>query len=199
MTEIVLIRHASTDHIGKILTGRQPGISINKEGTEQALTLSHRLARKKLSAIYCSPLDRAIQTAEYIAKSKGINLITSNDFNELDFGIWTGMKIDDLNNDPVFKRFNLFRSITRIPGGELILEAQYRIVNGILKVCLGYPETNIAIVSHSDMIKIAVTYFAGMHIDMMQRLEISPASVSIINLDVEYTRIILLNSPDGIL
>lgn len=193
MTRFLLIRHATTDSVGKRLSGRTPGVSLNEEGRTQAQNLADRLASLPINAVYSSPLERAVQTAEPISRAKGLETIICEDVLEMDFGQWTNCSFKELENDPVFQRFNTFRSNTRIPGGELMLEAQARIVRGLEKLGAQHPNQTVAVVSHADLIKAAVAYYAGIHLDMFQRLEISAASVSVLEIYDETARLLLIN------
>ncbi|MGV3585713.1 MAG: histidine phosphatase family protein [Adhaeribacter sp.] len=193
MTKFLLIRHATTDSVGKRLSGRMPGVSLNPEGQAQAQKLAQRLAGAPIAAIYSSPLERTLQTAQPIAQILNLQLQTDESLLEMNFGEWTNADFKELANNQQFKYFNAFRSGTRIPGGELMLEAQARIVAGLLKLAQQHPNETVAVVSHSDLIKAAIAYFAGIHLDMFQRLEISPASISIIQLYAETAQILLVN------
>ncbi|PSR56982.1 phosphoglycerate mutase [Adhaeribacter arboris] len=193
MTTILLIRHATTNAVGKHLSGRAPGVFLNEEGLNQAQKLAQRLSNLPITAIYSSSLERAIQTAEPLADLLQLTPIINEDFIELNFGEWTNAAFSELQQQKQFQLFNSFRSVARIPGGELMLEAQARVINGLQKLCWQHPQQTIAVVSHSDLIKAAVAYYAGIHLDMFQRLEISPASVSIIQIFEETARILLLN------
>jgi probable phosphomutase (TIGR03848 family) len=193
MTKFLLIRHALTDSVGKRLSGRTPGVPLNAEGQAQAQQLAARLADVRLDAIYSSPLERAVQTAAPLAAQHNLETILNNDFLELDFGDWTNCTFQELQDQPQFQRFNSFRSNTRIPGGELMLEAQARAVAGLGKLCAQHPDQTVAVVSHADLLKAAVAYYAGIHLDMFQRLEISPASVSVLEIFEETARILSLN------
>jgi probable phosphomutase (TIGR03848 family) len=193
MTKFLLIRHALTDSVGKRLSGRTPGVPLNAEGQAQAQQLAIRLADMPIAAIYSSPLAHAVQTAAPIAAQHDLETSISEDFLELDFGNWTNCTFQELHDQPQFQRFNSFRSSTRIPGGELMLEAQARAVAGLGKLCAQHPGQTVAIVSHADILKAAVAYYAGIHLDLFQRLEISPASVSVLEIFEETARILLLN------
>lgn len=198
MTRFLLIRHAVTDSVGKSLTGRMPGVPLNEEGRRQAQSLAQRLAMLPIAAIYCSPVERARQTAELMAKVLLLSTVASDDFMELDFGEWTGANFDRLSTETSFQHFNTFRSNSRIPGGETMLEAQLRIVKGMQALCEKHEGQTVAIVSHSDMIKAAVAYYAGIPLDLFQRIEISPASVSVIELYQETARLLVINDRGGI-
>jgi len=193
MTKFLLIRHATTDTVGKRLSGRAAGVHLNEMGKTQALTLAQRLTNTSIAAIYSSPLERAIETAAPIATTHQLETIVCNDFLEIDFGAWTNCSFEELQHQKQFQLFNSFRSATRIPSGELMLEAQARIVAGMQQLCIQHPNETVAIVSHADLIKAAITYYAGIHLDLFQRIEISPASVSIVEVYEETARIMLVN------
>lgn len=193
MTKILLVRHALTDFVGKRLSGRSSGLFLNETGRKQANELAESLASYPLSAVYSSPLERAVETAGFIARFHNLKIITCDDYIEIDFGKWTNSAIENLTHDPDFNHFNTFRSNTRIPGGETMLEAQLRIVNGLQKILFHNPNETVVVVSHADIIKSAVAYYAGIPLDLMQRLEISPASISILELFDDTVRLALLN------
>jgi broad specificity phosphatase PhoE len=173
-------------------------VPLNAAGQAQAQKLAGRLAHLPLAAIYSSPLERALQTAAPLAQSLQLETVICGDFLELAFGEWTNSPLAALQQQPQFQRFNSFRSCTRIPGGELMAEAQLRMIVGLEKLCGQHPRETVAVVSHGDLIKAAVAYYAGIHLDMFQRIEISPASVSILELYDETARIVLVNDTGGI-
>jgi broad specificity phosphatase PhoE len=193
MTKFLLIRHATTDSVGKRLSGRLAGVNLNENGRKQADALAEQLKGHCIAAIYSSPLERTVQTADAISKVLDLKPITWEDFLEINFGKWTNLTFQELDGDPQFKRFNSFRSFTRVPGGESMLEAQLRMVRGIEKLCIDHPDETVIIVSHSDLIKATIAYYSGVHLDMFQRIEISPASVSIIKIGGDYAVIQLVN------
>lgn len=198
MTKFLLIRHALTDAVGKRLSGRTPGLSLNDEGRRQSRELASRLSHQSVDAIYSSPLERALETAAPLAEITGLQVRSDVDFLEMDFGSWTNLSIEELKNDITFQRFNTFRSCTRIPGGELMAEAQTRIIRGIEKLTAIHRNETVALFSHADLIKSAIANYAGIHLDMFHRIEISPASVSIIEIFEDTARILLVNGAGGL-
>jgi probable phosphomutase (TIGR03848 family) len=197
-TRFLLIRHATTDTVGKRLAGRLPGVSLNEAGRAQAQQLAARLAGLPVAAIYSSPLERALETARPLAQELELETAVCEAFLELDFGEWTNSTLAAVEKQPPFQRFNTFRSGTRIPGGELMAEAQLRMVTGLERLCRQHPQQTVAVVSHGDLIKAAVAYYAGIPLDLFQRLEISPASVSVVELYDETARILVVNDTGGI-
>lgn len=190
-TLFLLVRHGHTDTIGKRITGRLPGVSINKEGEEQA----RRLARLDADEIFSSPLERAIQTATPLAERLGLSIHIDEAFSEVDFGDWSGMTIPELQAVPEWTLFNRFRSSFRLPGGELMLEVQKRVVDKLGRLAAQYPEKTIAVFSHADVIKAAVSHYVGAPLDLMDRIEIYPASVTRIRVAEGGPKISAVNEP----
>src|SRR4029434_6767359 len=96
---------------------------------------------------------------------------------------------DELSNDERWRRFNTNRSMTTIPGGESFLAVQSRVVTELEKLALHHHGASVAIVSHADVSKAAVGYFAATPIDLLQRIEISPCSVSVIAVSKDSTKL----------
>ena len=192
MTTFLLIRHATNDTVGKSIAGWSD-VSLNEEGRAQAERLAGRLAGARVAALYSSPLARARETAAPLARALGLEVQTSEALGEIRFGDWTGRTLDELDRDPRWRSFNTFRSATRVPGGELMLEAQTRFVAELERLRERHPRASVAVVSHGDLIKAAVAHYAGIHLDLFQRIEIGPASASIVEVDDHGPRILLLN------
>ncbi|MGI8508082.1 MAG: histidine phosphatase family protein [Gemmatimonadaceae bacterium] len=193
MTTIILVRHAMCDSVGHSLSGRAPGVSLNAEGQAQAARLARRFVGHHIAAIYTSPLDRACETAAAIANVVDRTPVTMTGLNEIDFGEWTGCTFDELKLVDQWKRFNAHRSTTRIPGGETMLEAQARAVAAVEALRVNHPAVSVVAVSHSDMIKAVLAHYAGIALDDLMRIEIAPASVSILSLTEWGDSVVRLN------
>ncbi|HKY45296.1 MAG TPA: histidine phosphatase family protein [Pyrinomonadaceae bacterium] len=183
MTTFFLIRHASCSGLGRTLWGRTPGICLNEKGKLQAQRLADRFRGIPLEAIYSSPLERTLETAETLAYAMKLEVHRDDAFNEINFGDWTGKSFDTLSSDERWHRFNSEREATRIPGGESFLEVQNRAVTALCAIHSQINNANVAIVSHADVIKAAIGHFTNTPIDVLQGIEISPCSISVISVD----------------
>jgi broad specificity phosphatase PhoE len=183
LTTFFLIRHASTDAIGRYLSGTAPGTPINDAGHEEVTTLVERLRNVRLSAVIAGPLERTQQTALPIAESHGLRVQTDPLFSEFAVGDWTLRPLNELAGHPEWQRFNTARSVTRAPKGELMLEVQQRAVVRLLELAEEHPSTSLAIVSHGDVIRAVLMYFLGMPIDLFLRLDVLPATVNVVTFD----------------
>jgi probable phosphoglycerate mutase len=193
-TTILLVRHALCDPIGRSLAGRRAGVPLNAEGRAQARALATRLDATSLSAIYSSPLERAMETATEIGRARGLAPVTIESLTELEVGEWTGATFDELRDDERWRAFNAYRSGTRPPEGELAAEVQARVVVALEQLADRHGEETIAVVSHADVIRTAIAYFIGVPIDLARRLEIDPASVSVLELAPWGPRLLALNA-----
>jgi probable phosphoglycerate mutase len=193
MAIFYLIRHAANDFLGRAIAGRQPGVHLNDEGKQQAERLAEILASTPISKVFCSPMDRCLETAAPLAKRLGLPVEISPALNELDFGDWTNQSMIDLDAQAEWQLWNSFRSGTRMPRGELMIDAQARMVAEIHRLRTAFSEARIALVTHGDPVRAALLYFLGAPLDFIHRIEISPASVSALSVNEQISRILFVN------
>jgi probable phosphoglycerate mutase len=190
---ILLIRHATNPNVGKGLTGWLPGVSLDEEGRKQAGQLVDRLESMPLDAIYSSPLERAMETAAPLAQRRKLEIIQNADLGELHFGDWQGRTYAELEGESAWRRFNQYRSSTAAPGGEMMLEAQLRMVRALSGIARAYPGGTVAVFSHADAIKSVLMHILGMPLDFHMRLEIPPASICVVEMQPDLARVFGIN------
>jgi len=198
MTTFLLVRHATCDPVGRSIAGRLPGIPLNAEGREQAARLAERLRGVALDAIYSSPIQRARETADAIATDRALVVNTAEELIELDFAAWSGRTLAELEDDEQWRRFNRLRSVTRASSGESMLDVQARAVALVERLRAEHPDGRVALVSHGDVIRGLIAHLAGIPLDLFQRLEIEPASVSVIGVDEHHIAVRCLNHTGGL-
>jgi probable phosphoglycerate mutase len=181
-TTLVLVRHAVTAQTGPLLSGRTPGIDLSEQGVEQARAVGARLAVLSVAAVYASPVERTRQTAEHIAGHHGIEVRELPGVIEADYGEWTGGTIAELAKTDLWRTVQIAPSRARFPGGESIAEMQSRMVVALEEVIARHPGELVVVVSHADPIKAAIAHYNGMHLDLFQRVIVSPASVTVFEL-----------------
>lgn len=180
-TTVLLVRHGQTPTTGRLLPGRAPGLHLAEQGVSQAERAGERIAElKRVDAIYCSPLERARETAAPIGKATGIRPKVERGLLECDFGDWTGAELKDLMKLPEWRTVQKAPSTFRFPNGESFTEMQVRIVSALDRLRARHPGGVIVCVSHADPIKAAMAHALGTHIDLFQRIVISTCSISAI-------------------
>jgi probable phosphomutase (TIGR03848 family) len=193
-TTFLLIRHGMTEAIGRFVAGRMAGVHLTDEGRRQAEALPSRLVDTPVAAIYSSPLERTRETAEPLARSRGLDVFLSESFSEIHYGEWTGRRFEELDPLPEWRRYNAERAVTRIPGGETYLEVQTRMVTAILDLKEKHAGETVAVFSHGDPIKALIAYHLGISVEQFRRIEISPASISVLGFRGGEVRLHCLNT-----
>jgi probable phosphomutase (TIGR03848 family) len=193
MTTFYLVRHGDTG-IKNRISGRMTGVHLNETGRRQAERLAERFTGIAVESLYSSPVERAVETAQPIAQNLDLTIQIAEAVSEIDYGEWTGKSFDELSLDSGWQSFNVFRSGAQVPGGENILQVQRRFVGWMENVRRDHADGRIVVVSHQDPIKAVVTYYAGIHIDMFSRFDISNASVTVIRLNDRDASLITLNN-----
>jgi probable phosphomutase (TIGR03848 family) len=190
MTVVLIVRHGLTSSTGKALTGWLPGITLDDRGAAQAAAVGDRLAQLPLAAIVSSPLERCVQTATAIAVRQGgadhaspPTVDIDQRLGECHYGEWTGQPLRKLARDPLWRVVQVHPSAVTFPGpdGESMPAMQQRAVAAVRdwNARLGTDATYL-ICSHGDVIKAILADALGMHLDMSQRIQVDPCSLSVV-------------------
>jgi probable phosphoglycerate mutase len=154
-----------------------------------------RLAR--VTAVYSSPMERARETAAPIAAARRLPVVVEPGLNECDYGQWTGASLRRLRHGPEWRLVQTHPSGFRFPGGESFGEMQARITGTVDRLVTRHRGRTVVAVSHADPIKAAVAHALGTHLDLFQRIAISPASVTAIVFRPAGPVVLTVNSLDG--
>jgi probable phosphomutase (TIGR03848 family) len=203
VTLVLLIRHGLTATTGSVLTGWTPAIPLDDRGRSQADALAARLQPVQLDAIVSSPLERCRQTADAVAAAQQEPVLPVQEderVGECHYGDWTGKPLRKLAKDPLWRVVQAHPSAVRFPGkdGESMLEMQCRAVGAVRdwNERLGR-DAVYAIFSHGDVIKAIIADSLGLHLDMSQRIQVDPCSLSVIRYTPLRPFLIRMNDTGG--
>jgi probable phosphoglycerate mutase len=203
VTLVLIVRHGLTASTGTALTGWTPGISLDDRGRAQASAVGARLAGLPIDAIVSSPLDRCRETAQAIARARnGTALPVQLDerVGECHYGDWTGQPLRKLAKDPLWPVVQAHPSAVRFPGpsGESMVDMQARAVGALRdwNARLGRDAVYV-VCSHGDVIKSILTDSLGMHLDMCQRIQVDPCSLSVIRFTPLRPFVLRMNDTGG--
>lgn len=180
MPLMLLIRHGENEYVktGK-MAGQLPNVHLNEHGQKQAAKLAEALRSVPLRAIYASPLERAVETAEPIAEGRKLEIQLRPQLMDNDIGKWHGRTLKQLNRIKKWKIVQQAPSRFTFPEGESFLGTQNRIVSCLDEITATYkPKDIVAVVFHADPIKLAVAHYLGMPLDHFQRLACDTCSVT---------------------
>ena len=182
MATFLLIRHGENDWVGNRLAGHTTGVHLNQNGLAQAEHLAATLSKLPINAIYSSPLERAIETAQPLAARMQIPIQTDYGVSEVHFGTWEGKTFEELRSMESYKISQQTPSKMQFPDGESFAGAQQRLLNAIQKINQDHKKEDlIAIFSHGDSIRLLIAYFLGMALDDFRRIKIDLASISMVS------------------
>ena len=194
MTTFYLLRHAhSQANLEGILAGQLPGIHLSPIGQEQAKEFSRK--KLKIDLIISSPLERCIETITPYASKKGKRIIRDESFVEMNYGNWSGEKLKRLSLKRDWRKVKRKPSTFTFPNGESFLSAERRVKNGLRRLYRKYPNKNILIVSHGDIIKLAINAILDLPLDRFQRILVDPASLSVVDVNKTGKSLMHLNVP----
>ncbi len=193
MTIYYFVRHGSTNDSGKRITGYIPGVELNNEGRQQARRIAEYFASITLTAIYSSPLERAIETAEQVGYKKSITIQPISFLKEINFGCYQG-RGEDLRGDTLWETFLTKPAKTRFPEGESVAEAQLRVIEGLTELSRKHPENDeVLCVAHCEILRLAIAYALRMPVDEYMRITIDTGSISRIRYTETEQRVEFLN------
>jgi probable phosphoglycerate mutase len=199
MTLVYLIRHGENEYTrtGK-LAGWTPGVHLNEAGQKQAQALAEKLKGKPIKAIYASPLERTRETAAPIAAALKLDVQLSPDLGEVRYGKWQGQSLKRLARHKLWRVVQALPSAMVFPDGEALRAVQARAVNAIEKIVARHPKDAVGVVSHADVIKLLIAHYAGMPLDLFQRIGVGTASISVLRLGHGQPALVKLNDTHGV-
>ena len=187
MATVLLIRHGRTSaNAAGVLAGWSPGVFLDEVGTAQVRELAGQVSELDLKAIVSSPLDRTLETSQELsnaisATGKEISIRIDERIGECRYGDWTGKTLSELSENELWPAVQAHPASVRFPGGESLLEMQHRAVSCIRDLNAEFGSSSTyAVVSHGDVINAILADALGMHLDHFQRIQVSPASVSVV-------------------
>jgi probable phosphomutase (TIGR03848 family) len=183
MPLLLLIRHGENDFVktGK-LPGQSAGIHLNERGQKQAQALGEALKVVPIKAVYASPLERAMETAEPVAQARKLQIIQEPGLRDANVGKWQGKSLKSLRLTKAWRVVQSSPSRFQFPEGESFMDLQTRIVNALEGIIRKHnkPKDIVAVVFHADPIKLAVAHFLGLPLDHFQRLSCDTGSLTAI-------------------
>jgi broad specificity phosphatase PhoE len=181
MPTLLLIRHGENDFVGKKLAGRMPGVHLNEHGRKQAEMVKEALCKAPLKAIYSSPMERAVETAQPLAAALGLEVQIRPGLIELDYGKFQGRTFKQLRRTKLWKDVQGNPVIVRFPNGESFIEAQQRVTAELEAiVALHGEEDVVACFTHGDVIRLTVARYLQMPLNAYQSLAANTVSITVL-------------------
>lgn len=166
-TTVYVTRHGETEwNVAKRMQGRKNS-ALTENGMLQAKQLGDRMKDLSIHAIYSSPSERTLHTAELIKGDRDIPIIVDEHFYEINMGIWEGQTIDDIERQypEEIQLFWYEPHLFQSTSGENFEAVHKRVMDGIQLLLEKHKGESILIVSHAAAAKLLVGHFAGIEIE----------------------------------
>ncbi len=196
MLRLILVRHGETEwNSEQRLQGGRSDIPLNENGEEQARRLGLALRKEKLTAVYSSPLQRAVTTAQAVAAHHGISVQTDPDLVEMDLGDLDGLNLVGVRDSRLdfWQQWRQGDCSMPIPGGESLVQVQQRVWPAVQRIIQQHRTGTVVLVGHSFVVQTVIFSALAAPIECFARFRISPTGITILHLDGERTTLMILN------
>jgi len=195
MLALALIRHGETDwnREGRVM-GWSP-VPLNATGRNQIEQLAARLKGVRMEALYASPLQRTIESANILGAALDLSPIHDDRWIETKITGWEGRLWSELEGHPIRERYYAAPTETRLPDGEMFAEVRDRVAAAAAELERRHQSGMIAIVSHADPIRAVVGHYIGLELSASHNFKIDHGTVTIVEIEQGVGTLRLLNAP----
>ncbi len=188
MTRVYLIRHGATavnQAVPYRLQGRGSDLPLDPTGREQARLAAEALAGLRLSALYSSPMARALETARIVGRPHGLEPLAIDELTEADVGRWEGLTWDEIlaADRERYERFHAQPGTVPYPDGESFLDVARRVTPAIASLAASHPGERIVVVGHNVVNRAYLAGLLGLPIDLARSLRQSNGGINVIDYD----------------
>jgi probable phosphoglycerate mutase len=194
VTRLVLVRHGAHDMASCALAGRMPGVALNAQGRAQAQAVASALASGAVAAVYSSPQRRTRETAAPIGQRLRLAVQDAPEFDEIDFGEWTGRSFSELAaGSPGWREWVERRATATPPGGEPFAKVRQRVLEGAERLRHAHPAGTVVVVSHADVIKALLATHLKMSLNDLERLDVECGTMSLVDMGEGWAKVRCVN------
>lgn len=195
MARFILIRHGQTEWNQKERFRGWVDIDLDETGTRQAEAAAPRIARWEVSAIYASPLRRAMATAEIIAQPLGIPVTPLEGIIDMNFGVWQGLSIDEVkrNYPALFKLWRYSPETLEIPEGDSLEDVRKRAAAAIDDLSARHKDATVVLVTHRVVCKVLLCHLLGLDNSHFWQIEQDTAAINLFEINEGKATVTLLN------
>jgi len=166
MVKIILIRHGETDWNKEQIFRGRIDVALNEVGLAQARSVQATLKDVQISAIYSSPLSRALETARVVGEGRNCEVKIEEGFIDINFGRWQGISHQKVKEEykELYEMWLNKPQMVTFPEGESLEEVQRRSMKALEKVIKKHPEETLAIISHRVLNKVLLCSILGLEL-----------------------------------
>ena len=197
MTKLILIRHGQTAWTGQRKYQGSSDTALSEAGIRKMRRLAKEFRKFRTDVLYVSSLERAIQSAQILAKGTRLNPRVDSRLCEMDFGEWEGKTAEKLLRlkDKAFLSWTQKQKWLTPPGGESFFSFRRRVRTFFMDCLKKHPNKTVAVVSHGGVIRLLILEALRFPFKFFFSFRIEPASVSIVSMGAKKSgQLLVLNS-----
>ena len=163
-TTLLLARHGETEWNQRGRWQGQRDLPLNRAGRDRALALSAGLRTEPLAAVYSSALQRAVETAQTIAKEHKLNVCRDERFNEINLGAWEGMTRKEIAAayPQILQAWEAGPRNVRPPNGESIAAIEERVLAALQEIAGAFPGETVCLIGHKITNGVIRSHYLGL-------------------------------------
>jgi alpha-ribazole phosphatase len=194
-TTLYLLRHAETTWNAERRIQGTLDAPLSERGVRQVRALVDALRDVRLSALYSSPLQRALETAQPVASARGLPVRIADGLREIDQGEWESRLLDEVREHDGARLQAWWDSpeTVRMPGGESLVEVQRRAMRAVREIVANHAGDTVAAVCHGGVGKCILLALLGAPLASYWRIRQHNACINVVEFDGDLPRIITLN------
>lgn len=194
--KIILVRHGQTEwNRVERFRGRYD-IPLNQTGLDQATRTGMKISKKwKPTAIYSSPMGRALETAKKIGEFCDLPVVPCDGLNDIDYGEWQGLTPEDVNKrwPDLLKVWYEIPEMAYIPEGESLTQVKERAMSTIRELCEKHPDSTIVLVSHTVVNRMILLSILGAGKDHFWRIHQDPCAINVFEQNHTFYNVVCWN------
>ena len=179
---ILLFRHGETANSKEVCFNGHYDVELSERGKKQFQHWAEILKQESFKAIYSSDLKRTRNSAHFIAKEHGLELVSYPELRELSFGTWEGMSFSEVETTYPGQMEMRMGSVTtfQADGGETYPQLQTRVIPKFEEIVARHPNDQIVMVCHGGVNRVILSHLLGIPIDKIFRVHQDYAALNII-------------------
>ena len=185
MTTFYLVRHGNTVWNREIRFRGQTDLPLDESGLEQARATGKALAGVGFTAVFASPLKRAFNTAEVIAREAGLTARPLPDLTDVNFGAWQGKSPEEVRQEwpELLTRYERAPHLAHFPGGESLDLARERYLRAVVNTAERYPDARVCLVAHQAVNRVLLAAVLGLGNEGYWRISQDTCCVNVFRYD----------------
>ena len=196
-TRLLLVRHGATAATEEDRFSGTTGAELSEQGRWQVARLGERLSQQKITAVYASPLSRALETAGIVGRHCGLEPVTRDGLREIGHGHWEGLRRDDVERD-FAAEYSAWEAdpFTFAPlGGESGVAVLARALPVIREIVSAHVGGQVLVVSHKATLRLVLSSLLAFDPrGYRDRLDQAPACLNVLDFrDPVRVRLMLFN------